>query len=413
MRAYRTVFSLICATLFLQLGSGVLGIVTPLGLRSMGLSTTGVGIIAALHAAGFMAGAISAPRFIRNVGNIRCFSAAAAICGIGSLTLYIAPDAFSWGVIRFVQGAGFALMFTAVEAWLGAAIPAAQRGGVLGVYHVGAKAALFIGPLLIFGYSALDPANFIIAGICLAAALVPVCVTRQTEPLRPVLETQSLASMIKLAPSATVGVFMAGIINTGTLALLPVFAEAFATPDKATQIAVVTFAVANVGGLLSQWPLGRLSDHIDRRSVVGGMALVAAGAAFAIGAVGTDASQTLLLVLLGVWGAGSLSFYGICVAHGIDRASEEQMTPLMSGLLFVWATGAVIGPVLSGVSMRTNAGAAGLFWLAGAMLVLLSIFMLMRRVSHAGPAEAAQEDWASTFPKSVVGSELDPRTPGT
>lgn len=413
MGAYRSAFSLICAAWFLHLATGILGIATPLGLRAMGLNSTGIGVIAALHAAGFMVGAAYAPSFISRVGNIRCFSAAAAICGIGALGFYLAPQTGSWTIIRLIQGTGFALMFSSVDSWLGTSVEPDKRGDILGLYNVIAKAALLIGPVLIIGYSALDPGNYILPGLFLAAALIPVCITRQVEPPPPELEAKSLRSMMRSAPSAAIGVFLAGVINTGTLALLPIFAETQAPSGEATRYAVWTFAAANIGGLLSQWPMGRLSDKMDRRTVVAGMALVAGGAALMLGLFSETAELPFLLVWLALWGAGSLSFYGICIAHGVDRVRPTQVTQLMSGLLFVWAAGSVIGPVLSGLVMRTQLGPSGLFILAAGLLVVLTGVMLVRRVSQAGPKDADQEDWSQISPTSVARIDLDPRTPDT
>ncbi len=411
MRAYRSAFALISAVWFLQLAGGILGIVTPLGLQDMGLNTTWIGIIAALHAAGFMIGAAYAPRIIRRIGNIRCFSVAAAICGIGSLCLYLAPTATGWTVVRILQGIGFAMMFTAAEAWLGEAIEPEQRGGVMGFYHVVAKLALFTGPVLVIGYSALDPGNYILAGIFLASALIPICLTYQPEPSRDEVEPQSVRSLVRRVPSAAIGVFLAGVINTGTLALLPIYAGTYALNGQETYFVVLTYAVANAGGLISQWPFGRLSDHVDRRSVIAGMAVSSGAAALGLGLMSGDISQPVMLALLALWGAGSLSFYGISVAHGIDRVRSEDVTQLMSGLLFVWAAGSVIGPIASGLAMRAGFGAAGLFLLAGVLLLILAASMLVRRASKAGPTDAAQEDWSLTAPMSVAGADLDPRAP--
>lgn len=411
MRAYRSVFALICATWFLQLSGGILGIVTPLGLQAMGLGTSGIGVIAALYAAGFMAGAAYAPKIIGRIGNIRCFSVAAAICGIGSLTLYMAPNALGWSAVRIFQGVGFAMMFTAAEAWLGEATEPEQRGGVMGFYHVVAKLALLVGPVMIIGFSALDPGNFVLAGIFLAAALIPICMTYQPEPTHTIVDALSLQTIIRIAPSAALGVFLAGVINSGTLALLPVFAGAYAPSGHETSFAVMTYAAANVGGLLSQWPLGRLSDRIDRRTIVAAMAFVAGASALLLGIVSNDISPLAMLSLLALWGAGSLSFYGISVAHGVDRVRTGQVTQLMSGLLFIWAAGSVIGPIASGLSMRSPFGPRSLFVLAGILLLVLTVSMLVRRVAKAGPKDSAQEDWNLTVPTSIVGVELDPRTP--
>ena len=74
------------AVWFLQLAGGMLSVVTPVGLAELGAASDAVGLIAALHAAGFMAGAYYAPRLIGELGNIRVFAAAAALTAVGAIS---------------------------------------------------------------------------------------------------------------------------------------------------------------------------------------------------------------------------------------------------------------------------------------------------------------------------------------
>jgi len=55
MLMVRPVLSLVLAVWFLQLAGGMLSVVTPVGLAELGAASDAVGLIAALHAAGFMA----------------------------------------------------------------------------------------------------------------------------------------------------------------------------------------------------------------------------------------------------------------------------------------------------------------------------------------------------------------------
>ncbi len=410
MTAYRPAAMLILAVWFLQLSGGMLSVLTPLGLTGLGLGAGGVGLVAAMHAAGFMVGAAIALQLVARIGNIRAFSAAASVTAMTTLVLPLVEAPVFWGAIRILQGASFAVMFAALEGWLGLAVSAEHRGGVTGVYHVVAKAALMIGPLLISGFVALAPEPFVISGIFMMAALLPMCLTRQDEPPFRTFSALSLPQLVRLAPSAAIGVFLAGVINTGVVSLLPVFMLSLAEPGQGPALAAYAFAAANVGGLVSQWPLGRLSDRMDRRTVIAGMALVAAlcavGIAFAAGA----GNVQLTLVALGLWGAGSLSFYGISVAHAIDRAPPDKIASAMSGLLFIWAGGAVIGPLLSGIAMSPRFGPHGLFYSAAALLLVLAIAMVVRRGQRSTAPDANQEDWSLTQPTSLAGVELDPRT---
>lgn len=413
MSNYRNVFVLIVAIGLLQVGGGILGVVTPLGLELMGLNGTMIGAIAALFALGFMIGAWTAPRAIAAVGNIRVFAAAAGVVAVGAMLMGLETHPLMWTPVRAVQGLGMAWMFASAESWLSSATPAQARGRVLGLYHVVAKAALLGGPFIVAGLPALDTRNYLWIAMFIALALVPVCLTRRGEPVRPQKRTMGPVSILKVAPAALWGAFLAGVINTGTLAILPVYAQrmrAEDSPYSATSIAALAMAAAWLGGLISQWPVGRLSDHVDRRLVVAGMGCVSAAAACVLGFM-TDALPTnAILALLAVWGAGSLSFYGVAIAHGVDRTEEGDVAALMSGLLFVWAAGSVIGPPLAGLSLRIGYGEGGLFLCAGGLTVLLVLAMLFRRSARGSVPADQRSDWEHSHPTSVQQAEIDPRT---
>lgn len=410
MLMIRPVLSLVLAVWFLQLAGGLLSVVTPLGLSELGLNSDGIGLIAALHAAGFMAGAYYAPRLIGELGNIRVFSAAAALTAVAAISQGLWFSEIGWALIRFIQGATFAAMFAAAEAWLGRVTPQEHRGGVLGIYNVAAKAALLLGPLIIINMSPLDPVNYLWCGLFLAAALVPVCITRQKEPSRVATGRLPVLRLFRVSPSACVGVFVAGLVNSGTLALLPIYAGSLANDSNAMAIAAIAYSVVNVGGLVSQWPAGRLSDKTDRRNVIAGMALIAALAAVTLWILGDQISTPLMYTLLFVWGAGSLSFYGVCVAHGVDRVDDNDMTPMMSMLLIVWALGSVIGPVIAGIIMQTSLGPSGLFAFACFCLLVLAIIMMFRRLEQSSVPEQDQSEWQPAMPAGLPGGDLDPRT---
>ena len=182
MANYRTIGVFLLAVWFIQLAGGIIGVVTPLALDEMRVSSLTIGIIASVFSAGFMAGALFAPAAVRVFGNIRAFAAAAAVSAITAHLMGTVFHPWVWVPLRFAQGLGFAIMFAAIEGWMGAVIPHDRRGALLGVYHLAAKAALLIGPFLVFGASALDALPYTLTGIFMTLALIAVCMTRQSEP---------------------------------------------------------------------------------------------------------------------------------------------------------------------------------------------------------------------------------------
>jgi MFS family permease len=72
-------------------------------------------------------------------------------------------------------------------------------------------------------------------------------------------------------------------------------------------------------------------------------------------------SFSITVLLAARWGAGASSFYSVSAAHATDRTESGQIAQVMSGMLFVWAGGSVLGPILTGAVADTQAGQPGVF----------------------------------------------------
>jgi len=376
VQAYRTIGVFILAVWFIQLAGGIISVVTPLALDDMRVSSLTVGVIASVYSAGFMAGALFSPALIKQFGNIRAFAAAAAIGAITAHAMGMMFDPWAWVPLRFFQGAGFAIMFSTIESWLGAVVPNERRGALIGVYHLAAKAALLIGPFLIFGVNALDALSYTLTGIFMTMALIAVCMTRQTEPLKPNTPPGNFIGLMRISIAATFGIFMNGVINTGSLALLPIIAAEQNWQMSSAQAGIVAVAAAQFGGLISQWPVGLISDRVPRRLVMAFMMLVGGLASFAI---------------------------------VLDRARADQVTPLMSTYIFVWASGSVVGPILFGGVMNLELGSPGLFSLQAILMIMVGVSLVIRFQVRPPPPDESQEDFSPVLTTSTSLSQVDPR----
>lgn len=408
MTAFRNVASLILAAALLQVAGGLMGVIVPLALGAEGYSSAIIGMIAAVYSAGFMVGAAFAPKVIRQIANIRAFAFAAALCASFVLIMAMFRDPFSWAIARFATGIGFALMFASVESWMTEATPQNQRGSVLGVYLVSTKLALIGGPFLAMGAVPEDLEPYIWCGIFLCFALMPVCATRSLQPAPPDPSPFPIRKMFEVAPAAVIGVFIAGFSNTGFLSLLPIYAEQAA--GSSLTAAATLMAAAYIGSMISQWPVGYISDRIDRRLVIGAMGLGSGIIALVMTFLNPLPGTLIARLLIGLWGAGALSFYGLCVAHAADRSEPSKMARMMSGLLFVWAFGAVLGPLFFGFIMSSPLGSRGLFIFEAIIGLVLFVLMIWRRGAKAPVTDEMREHFEVVLPTSVVGAEIDPRT---
>jgi MFS family permease len=396
----RNVAALIAAITILQLANGVLGVRLPLAFTGQGHSTTELGIVAACYSAGFMMGAVVATMLLSRVGHIRVFAACAAIYAAATLALHFSHEVWVWGLWRMVAGVVVALLFAVIESWLNFSIGVGSRGEVLSIYMVTTKAALAIGPFFVVGMPNDAPEPWMIAAGIAAVSMVPVCFTLTLQPEPPKAQPLALVEQFATAPAAVIASFGAGLVNAGVLAIAPLYA----LHNFGVGAAAEFYSAAWLGSLLLQWPAGRLSDRVDRRLVIAALTLLAAISALTLAVIGgSGAPRWAAVLVFMLWGAGALSFYGIAVAHMADRAEPGRLAQSAAGLLFVWAAGSVIGPLVMGPLVDAF-GVAGMFWFAGAAALFVSAAMFWRRTTRE-PA-VLKEEFAPQIATSVAAGEI-------
>jgi MFS family permease len=402
MTSLRSVAALVAAMTILQAASGLANFWLPLAMRGDGLDATAVGFAGAAYSAGFMVGAFGAPRFLALVGHIRIFAAAGSFVCTLTLAAHWADPLAVWALQRFGVGVCVALLFAAAESWMTAVAPASERGGVIGVYMVVSKLALAAGPALAGGAEPWAGEPLMIAAAIYALALVPICMTRAEQPAPPQPHPVAVRELIAIAPAAAAACMIAGVMNAGVMALAPLVFE----DQHGRAGAAALMSAAWVGSLITQWPAARISDRIDRRLVILALAVLAAVSAAALAVFESRLPFWATLLLVAAWGGGALSFYGVAVAHMADRAHPSGLARATSGLLFLWAAGAIWGPVLAGLAMRTPLGHDGLFWFAAGWAVALGAFMAARRAARSPALAQTRADRAPKEATSLAAGDL-------
>jgi len=263
------------------------------------------------------------------------------------------------------------------------------------------KAALTLGPFLALGAPMAAAGPLMIAGALQALAVVPITMTTQPQPDPPRATPLALRNQFEVAPAAVTAAFFAGFINTGVMTLAPLYAEA----NYGAASAPAFQAAAWLGSLVLQWPAGRLSDRVDRRVVIAALAVLAAVSALVLALFVSMLPFPVAAFVFALWGAGGLSYYGIATAHMADRAEPGRLAQAASGLLFVWATGSIVGPLLLGVAVEA-AGRAAMFWFAGLCSAGLAAFMLHRRTEREPSAQTLKEAVAPQQATSMAASEM-------
>jgi MFS family permease len=353
--------------------------------------------------AGYVAGTLIAPRIIRNVGHIRSFAAFTAVAAATSLAFGLIVDPWFWLVLRAANGLCVVGLYMVVESWLNEQSAGPARGRIFSAYMASTLIALGAGPFLLLAGDTSGQSLFAITAILICVGVVPVAVTRVTEPRIDATAPLPIAALLRISPLGAVGVLSAGILAGAFLGMAPIFGQRLALEEA--RIAQLMSA-ATLGGALLQWPIGHLSDRIDRRTV-----LIATSAATA--AVASVSAFIVVEDLSGLVPAsfflGGLMFslYGISVAHTNDHLQGRHVLEATRGLLLVYGIGALVGPLLAGLAME-GVGPVGLLGVFAATASALALFGLLRVIRRAPPPLEEQGDFVVMVRTTPVVLEMYP-----
>ena len=374
----RSVFSLLLSYGLLLLANGLFGTLLGVRTRIEGFSAEVVGVIVAGYFLGLLAGAFFAVRVVAGVGHIRAFAAFASIMSVSALLHVIWIDPIAWFVFRMAAGFCMAGMTMVSESWLNERCTNQTRGRVMSMYMItnyfAAGCGQFILPLG-------DPSSFelfSIASIIFSFALVPVLLTRASAPKPARRDRLDVRGLWRTSPLGLIGAFSAGLVNASFYGLGAVFAQAIGLSLTATAMFMGSVIF---GGLLLQWPVGRLSDRIDRRWVLGAVGFATSIASVAI-ALASSRPGPELYVFGVLYGGFSFTVYSLCAAHTNDFADPDRLAQTAGGLLVAYGLGAFVGPVLAGLLMGLI-GPAGLFLWSAAVALLLGLFSIYRMYQRA------------------------------
>ena len=408
LTAYRNILVLVAALTLLQGAMAALAVVTSLKLLAGGVSAAGIGLVASAYSAGFLGGTLIAPMEIGRIGHIRAFTLLGGVCALVALLLPLAGHAPAlWVLLLAAAGLGAAGMLTAGESWIANAAPPHQRGAILGFYHMVSKTGAIAAPFVVAAALSGLGAFMIVAGL-FVAALLPVAATNRSQPAMVSAKPFGPMRIVRLAPASAFAAVCAGAVNNSIAQLYPIFA-ASVSPENVGAFSAQLNGAILAGAMIGLWPIGLVSDLLDRRLVIAAAAAIGAAAATGLAIASTGSDKVLILLLAGAFGAGSLSYYGVAVANAADRARTDEITPMMAGILVIWGIGSVLGPPVAGVFLILVPGGAGLFVFAALALAVLCALCLSR-IAVAPPAPAEGREPFSVSPAtSLAIAELDPR----
>ena len=368
-----TISALLLAIFGINMGVGLQS--TLLGVRAgiEAFALPMIGIIMTFYFVGYIGGSIYSPRLVNRIGHIRTFAALGSVASAAALLHAVFIEPWTWIILRAVTGFCLAGVVMVAESWLNHAASNSNRGGVLSTYMVVSLGAMAVGQFLL---SLAPPSGanlFILVSVLLSIFLVPVMVTRSHPP--PIVPTppMSLKRLFGISHAGIVGCFSTGLINGAFWGMGAVFAQMHGMQPGEIS---VFMAVVIFGGIITQWPLGKLSDHIDRRVVIIGIAF--ATVLTSIGLAYSGSVENVPILLLGLlFGMATFPLYAVSIAHVNDQLPADEFVSASGTLLLTYGIGASFGPFLSSTAIGAL-GPGGLFYYTAVVAFLLGLFSIYR-----------------------------------
>ncbi|NOC43897.1 MFS transporter [Ruegeria sp. HKCCD7559] len=402
--------SLFIAMAAVQLATAGSGTLVPLAFSEIGASQEAASFAASAYSAGFLVGCFVVARSIADIGHIRAFASGAAITIAVAILFSVSASTPFLVFLRFLTGLATAGLFSIGDTWLNETVEDKSRGRVLAVYAIIVGVVAVFSQFLVFVVPGDIREAFVYVALFYCVSIVVISTTRSSPPNNESNVPIRMRGLFKDAPAAAIGVFAMGMVSTTLLSVVPY---------NAAQLGVAIFdvalmvAIVYLGRVLFQFPLGWLSDKMDRRIVIL-IATVTATVVLLLMAVLVDVDYdhsvnsfdynsigfAVLSIILVLLGGSLLTLYSLLVAHALDRTVPVFVSSAAVTMLLVWTLGSITGPLIANAA-TTYFGDIALYWVNFAVMLCFALYLGQRIWSVEPVSRAEQTSHTDVLPTST------------
>ncbi|MEL6452000.1 MAG: MFS transporter [Pseudomonadota bacterium] len=370
-------WALLLGMFLLMVGNGMQG--TLLGVRGEieGFSTLEMSIVMSAYFAGFLGGSRLAPRMIRRVGHVRVFAALASLISAVMILYPTFADPWVWTFGRVIIGFCFSAVYVTAESWLNDAADNSNRGQALSLYMIVQTLGIVASQALLL---TADPSGFVlfvIPSVLVSIAITPILLSISPTPAFDTTKPMTLRELTRVSPLGVFGMFVLGGVFSAQFGMASVYGAQAGLSVAQISTFVATFFV---GAVMLQYPIGWMSDRLDRRVLI--TAVSAIGMAGSILGMLFGGTFSLLLASAFVVGGMSNPLYSLLIAHTNDFLDHDDMAAASGGLVFLNGLGAVFGPLIVGALME-NIGPGGFYLFTAALFAILVAYAAYRMTQRA------------------------------
>ncbi|WP_425407326.1 MFS transporter [Hwanghaeella sp.] len=401
--AIKSAWALFLGLAFIMLGNGLQGSLVAVRAQFEVFNTSTIGVVMAGYFVGFFLGSVLVPRLVARVGHVRVFGALASLASFGVLVYPIFVDPITWFLIRVLTGICYAGLYIICESWLNDRATNETRGQLLSIYMIISLLGMAGGQYLLNLYSPADFQLFTIVSVLISLSVVPVLVSAARVPEFEAPETMGPIRLYKASPLGVVSMMLVGMGAGVIMGMGPSYA--YQQGLTVAEVSIFMSAIF-IGGFLFTWPIGKLSDLMDRRTVI----VITAGAAVAIGGVGAtfgSENKVLVFIIVGITGGVTFPIYSLAIAHTNDFLSTKQMVAASSALVMTNGLGAMLGPNIGAGAMEAF-GPEGFYIAIAGIHIAMAGFALWRMTRRSAPPTEEQSAFVAVPRTTPVAAAMSP-----
>lgn len=393
--------SLFLSITFLAIGYGIMITYIGVYLKQTGVSSFSIGLINSAFFLGAIASSIFSQKIISTIGHIRSFASFAALMVIAFLLHSVYLNEFFWGFLRLISGFSFYALLIIVESWLNEKSSNSQRGQILAIYTIIFYLSTALGQLFLTIPKDSEFFVFTVGSVLVLFSLITIAMTKIKEPILKPFEQYSFPKLYSIVPLALTGSFIGGFFVGSFFTMLPL---TILHKFDSTTVLSIFMSLTLIGGLVSQWPIGKLSDKYGRRKLIAFCGFFTAFVSLLFIIVPELNSYYYILALL--LGVTIFAIYPLSLARANDVLDENKdMVEISRALLFAYGAGSFIAPIILGI-IFTFLNYEAIFFIYLTIGFFLGLYSLSRK-------RVADDDMSVfvNFPvtSGPVVAQMDPR----
>lgn len=382
------------------LGMGFYMTFTTLRLNLEGADPLIIGLVHGGFYFGQFLSAAKVEHIIFRVGHMRSLAVFASVNTITFLLQSFMPHPLSWFILRLIAGISTVALYIIIESWLLVKSTPSTRGKVLAFYMLALWSSQALGQFFLNVFELSGPEPFIFAALFGALSIIPIGLSIGKIPDVHEPTPTSMGKLYENSPYGFVGCVIAAIIISSLYSFSPLFAQA-------RNLEVSLFVSLMIGGgMLLQFPVGKLSDIMDRRQtmIIISVAMMVPSTLL----IFFGSNPLLAYILIVLLGGCAFTLYPVAVTHSCDRLDASEITKVTAALCLIYGLGAALGPTVCSFFMKPF-GVSGMYL----MVTLLSAFSAafgyyQSKLRKPVPMED-QNPFVPLPRTSPVAAELDPR----